>query len=548
MSQRNWQDTVAEKRRQQAEAISCFSTVPPPPPDNADHPDLSLEKDQNSKPETITDIDDATVLARKIASGQVTSEAVTRAYIAGPTGKLAFLTEVLFEKALIRAKELDRFYKQEGKTMGSLHGVPITLKDQFNVKGYDTTIGYTSRAFKPAVDDAVLVKMLEQLGAIVICKTNLPQSIMWCETENPLWGLTTNPMIPEYTPGGSTGGESALLYMHGSLIGLGTDIGGSVRIPAHMLGLYGLKPSSSRLPYTGVPVSTEGQEHVPSSIGPLARSLSSVYTLMKELALQEPWLKDNRCTPIPWRQNIYDSMLSQKLTFGLLLDDEVVRPHPSVTRVLQEAAASLSAHGHEVIDWDPTLHAECIEVMDLFYTVDGGEDIRREVEAGGEPLIPHVEKLVNRGKPISVYEYWQLNTRKRNLQQAYLEKWNSIRSTRTGRPVDALLMPVMPHSAVPHRATRWVGYTKVWNFLDYTALVIPAGKVTAADCEAPWNHAPRNEMDEWNSKVWEEKRREMAGNELPLGIQLVGRQLDEEKILAIGNVVDQILHPRLQDK
>ncbi|KAM6532387.1 hypothetical protein FSOLCH5_001812 [Fusarium solani] len=328
--------------------------------------------------------------------------------------------------------------------------------------------------------------MLKQLGAIIIAKTNLPQSIMWCETENPLWGLTTNPMMPGYTPGGSTGGESALLYMHGSMIGLGTDIGGSIRIPAHMMGLYGFKPS-----------------------------------------------------------DVYENASQRKLTIGVLYDDGVVKPHPPISRVLEETVAALTAEGHEVIEWNDKLHAECIEVMDLFYTVDGGEDIRREVEAGGEPFIPHVNKLINRGKPISVFEYWQLNKRKRALQQAYLEKWNSILSPRTGKPIDVLLMPPMPHPAVPHRATRWVGYTKVWNFVDYTALVIPAGKVKAEDCKATWDHAPRNEMDEWNAKIWEENKKDMAEKELPIGVQLVGRNLDEEKVLAIGKVLDDMLQSRM---
>ena len=131
--------------------------------------------------------------------------------------------------------------------MGPLHGIPTTLKDQFDVKGYDSTLGYLSRALSPAKDDAVLVKMLRSLGAVIVAKSNLPQSIMWCETENPLFGLTTNPYSRDYTPGGSTGGEAALIACGASALGFGTDIGGSIRIPSHMMGIYGLKPSVSIL-------------------------------------------------------------------------------------------------------------------------------------------------------------------------------------------------------------------------------------------------------------------------------------------------------------
>lgn len=239
---------------------------------------------------------------------------------------------------------------------------------------------------------------------------------------------------------------------------------------------------------------------------------------------------------------MYEEILSRKLTVGLLLDDGVVRPHPAITRVVQAAAAALKLDGHELVDWNADLHPECIEVMDSYYTADGGEDIRREVDAGGDPFIPHVEKLVNKGKAISVYEYWQLNKRKRNLQQTYLEKWNSIKSPSTGKPVDVLLMPVMPHPAVPHNGCRWVGYTKVWNFLDYTAMAIPGGKVGAQDFEAQWNYPARNEMDEWNAKLWTDNKADMVDMQLPVGIQIVGRGLEEEKVLAVGKILDDLFH------
>jgi amidase len=143
----------------------------------------------------------------------------------------------------------------------------MTMKDQFDIAGVDSSLGYVGRAFKPAARDCVLVSLLKQMGAIIIAKSNLPQSIMvrhahvfsfqlfaysseyqheqWCETENPLWGLTVHPDNPAFTPGGSTGGEGTLLSLWGSVVGWGTDIGGSIRIPSHMNGLYGLKPSVS---------------------------------------------------------------------------------------------------------------------------------------------------------------------------------------------------------------------------------------------------------------------------------------------------------------
>lgn len=266
-----------------------------------------------------------------------------------------------------------------------------------------------------------------------------------------------------------------------------------------------------------------------------------MHQITKEIILQEPWTQDCRCVPIPWRQNIYDEVSNRKLTIGVIRDDGVVKPHPTISRVIEQAVAALQSEGHEVIEWKPDYHAECIEVMDAYFTVDGCEDIRRDVEAGGEPFIPAVERLIKRGDAISVFEYWQLNKRKKQLQQAYLEKWNKAISEETGRVVDALITPPLPHAAVPHNGIKWVGYTKVWNLLDYTALVIPAGKVEPRDLEVAWDHEPRNEMDEWNKKLWDDNKSEMVNNLLPVDIQIVGRNLEEEKVLAIGKVIDGLL-------
>lgn len=144
---------------------------------------------------------------------------------------------------------------------------------------------------------------------------------------------------------------------------------------------------------------------------------------------------------------------------------------------------------------------------------------------------------MNKGKPISVYAYWQLNKLKLVQQKRYLDKWNAVFSP-SGRKVDVLLTPVMPHSAVPHRACRWVGYTKVWNFLDYSAAVIPGGAVDkSVDAKAGTSYVPRNPIDEWNWSLYDPES--MDG--MPVGIQIVGRKLEEEKVLGAAKVMEAIL-------
>ncbi|KAI0869920.1 amidase [Hypoxylon argillaceum] len=526
-----WQAIVDKKRQIQRDLLSL----------HANHETRAAHDEGADSPIDVVGFGE---LAAQLSRGELSCVDVIKAYIARACeahAKTNCLTEISFNNALRRAKELDDYFAEHGRTVGPLHGIPVTLKDQFDIAGLDSTIGYVGRAFHPATKDSALVAMLQSLGAIVIAKTNLPQSIMWCETDNPLWGLTTNPLHSAYTPGGSTGGEAALLASKGSVLGWGTDIGGSIRIPSHVMGIYGFKPSSARLPYRGVPVSTEGQEHVPSSVGPMARSLDAIHAAFKSLIELQPWDFDARCAAVPWREDVYQSVLTRPLVIGVLFDDEVVRPHPPIVRVLRSAVEALRGAGHCIVDWNARLHAECVDVMDQYYRVDGGEDIREAVRAGGEPFIPHVKKLVDCGSPLSVFQYWQLNKKKWELQQQYLEKWNSIRSAEGDRPVDVLIMPPMPHTSVPHGGCRWVGYTKVWNVLDYPAIVIPGGHVRDQDVSDTWSFEPRNAIDEWTKGLWENNREVMASLKLPVGVQIIGRRYADEVVLAAAKVVDNIL-------
>lgn len=347
-------------------------------------------------------------------------------------------------------------------------------------------------------------------------------------------------------------------------MGWGTDIGGSIRQPAALCGLFGMKPSSTRFPYAGVPVSHEGQSHVPSSIGPLARDLPTLVTVMKECLSAEPWILDPSVTPIQWREDAFQSVQKRPLKIGVIFDDGVVKPHPEIEAAVRLAADMLEAAGHEVVAWDTSDHMGCIETMDQFYRADGGEDIRRDVEAAGEPMIPHVAALVGSSKPISVYDYWQLSRRKIQAQEAYNKKWNATASLhgrtreqsrqqdQPSRCVDVIISPVAPHTAVPHRSARWTGYTKIWNFLDYTALAIPFGtisqesdgrcglpKISAGAAQQAYmqNHVARNALDQWNHGLYDPQL--MDG--LPVGLQIIGRRFEEEKVLGVANVMEKLM-------
>ncbi|KIW17130.1 hypothetical protein PV08_04321 [Exophiala spinifera] len=529
-----WEEIAQRKRLQREECIHRFRRLV----DGAPQP---RKRSAGEVVDQLVDQIDVPTLTQRYASGEVSVEdvvlrAIDRSIAAHKQTNC--LTEPLFESAVQRARELDHYFRTHGKLVGPLHGIPMSLKDQFDIAGVDTTFGYVGRAFHPASEDAPVTKVLKDLGAVIITKTNVPQTILWGETENPLWGLTTLPGRPDLTAGGSSGGEAALLSLEGSLCGWGTDIGGSIRGPSNFNGLFGLKPSNARMSHHGVPGPHEGQEHVPSSVGPLAKRLSSLVAVTRAVLNSQVWLQDPKVVPIPWREDVYRGVLNQRLRIGLIIDDRVVEPHPPVKRAVQEAAALLRNAGHEIVPWDTSEHMSFIEIQDQFYRADGGEDIRREIAAAGEPMLPHVEGLVASSKPISVYDYWQLNKAKVQAQQAYNRKWNKA-------GVDVLLSPVAAHTALPHRCFRYTGYTKVWNFLDYTALSFPLTRVSEDldSNDINGTSTPTQGSSSELSNLFNTYNRQLydlaAMNGLSVGVQIIGRRFEEEKVLGVAEVLQR---------
>ena len=190
----------------------------------------------------ITEQYDATGLLSELAQGNFKAEQVVRAFAKRAAicqQATNCLTEILFEDALVRARELDAHFKKTGRPIGPLHGLPISLKDTLKIKGYDASVGVAALCFKPADTNSALVDLLLSKGAVVYCKTNIPQTMMALDSHNYVFGRTLNPRNTKLTAGGSSGGEGALIAMRGSILGVGTDVGGSIRIPAASNGLYG---------------------------------------------------------------------------------------------------------------------------------------------------------------------------------------------------------------------------------------------------------------------------------------------------------------------
>lgn len=291
----SWYDLAVDKRQRQSETIPSQWRIQLPP-ESALNVISSPETCGLLTPEEIeiTNVS-VEILLLKLAAGEWSSFVVTTAFYkrAVISHQLVnCLTEIFVERALARATELDEYMKKTGKVAGPLHGLPISLKDQLCIKGLETTMGYVSWIGKYAESNAVLVDILYECGAVPFVRTNVPQTLMWGETFNNIFGRTSNPHNRSLTSGGSSGGEGALVALKGSPLGVGSDIGGSIRDPAALCGVYGLRPSYGRIPYGGAVNSMEGQDSMPSVLGPLSGSVGGLKIFMEAVINAEPWLRD----------------------------------------------------------------------------------------------------------------------------------------------------------------------------------------------------------------------------------------------------------------
>src|SRR5215467_7061994 len=196
----------------------------------------------------------ATSLARAIREKQVSSHEVVEAYIhriEAVNPRLNAVVQLTADTALARAKQADVALARR-EINGPLHGVPITIKDSFDTEGIISTAGTKGRVSFIPQQDATAVARMRAAGAIILGKTNLPELSLAYESNNLIYGRTNNPYDLSRTPGGSSGGESAIIAAGGSPLGLGTDGFGSIRLPAHFCGIAGLKPTAGRVPYTGL--------------------------------------------------------------------------------------------------------------------------------------------------------------------------------------------------------------------------------------------------------------------------------------------------------
>ncbi|KAH7381371.1 amidase signature domain-containing protein [Phaeosphaeria sp. MPI-PUGE-AT-0046c] len=562
MTTSGWESTAKQKREAILAAIPQqwrISNIP----SIDEQPDVTQYIEQYlSKEELAITACSADQLAQKCGSGEWSAEDITRAFChraALAHQLLSCLHEIFFDAAIEDAKKLDAYYQEHKRTKGPLHGVPVSLKDQFHIKDVETTMGYVGwigtfegkkGTGKEKVYESEMVTMLRNSGAVLYCKTSVPHTLMSGETINNIIGYTLNPKNRRLTAGGSSGGEGALIGSRGSPLGLGTDIGGSIRIPAAFNGLFGLRPSTGRLPYHGMANSMDGQNSILSVVGPIATNAASLRLITQAFLDQKPWEIDPLVHEIPWRymeensinENIQDGRGMQKrggkLCFGLLKHDGVVGPMPPIKRALDMLVAALEEAGHEVIEWTPPSHKIINDTGYKSWIFDGGVDVKSAFALSGEPMSKQIEFFNSVSDQFSASDIAAVNVEMRTLRKEYLDYWNSTAAnTSTGRAVDAVISPLAPFPAARPEKFTYYGYSTWVNVLDYTSITVP---VTKVDKGVDGKDSEYKALDKRDQQIQDDYDPEIYDGS-HVSVQIVGRRLQEEKMLAIAAYVESLL-------
>ncbi|GAA5904507.1 uncharacterized protein JCM6883_006515 [Sporobolomyces salmoneus] len=495
------------------------------------------------------------------------------------------LTEILFSPALKTAMDLDEEFEKTGQIKGPLHGVPVSFKDQIDIKGVDSTMGFTHQKNHPPTADATLVSIVRASGGIPLAKTNVPQTMLSFECANPLFGITRNPYDPERISGGSSGGEAALLASDGSALGFGSDVGGSLRIPCHFSGCFALKPTTQRYPSKGCRSTNHGFDAIKSSMGPMGRSVEDVELLTKvvfERVKAEGLGKFEEVRSAGYQQ----VELQKKLKFGYYLTDGFCHASPACSRAVLETVEALRKQGHEVVEI-PSPNA--IEAMEIFVALTSAN--------GYEPLLANLMGdpqesslfLVTIGPKLP----WFLRSLLGYIAENWLGDDKMARLLRASRRKSALEMQAWQHKRDEYvtkfrkevfqdnnldfvlcstQATPALKHGQTWdlsplaigtilyNVVDSAVGLIPVTRVSPTlDALTPEFYDKISASSPTRGSKLVEGRvygasfetpavkriydaEEMEG--LPVGIQLVGGWGEEEKVIEGMKVVDKALGQR----
>ncbi|HEX5825855.1 MAG TPA: amidase [Candidatus Limnocylindrales bacterium] len=404
------------------------------------------------------------IRTRRISSVEAVDACLARIEVVNP--RLNAVVR-LTDDARERAREADREVAV-GTSRGPLHGVPFTIKDSLDTAGVVTTAGTVGWRERVPTRDATVVARLKAAGGILLGKTNTPEFTWSDETDNDVYGRTSNPYDLERTPGGSSGGAAAIVAAGGSPFDIGSDTGDSIRQPAHVCGVAGLKPTSGRLPRTGHWPGYAGLLESFTQLGPLARRVEDLELLLPILA--GPDGEDPHVQPVALGDPAAVGV--DALRVVAFTDNGILTPTPETGLAVTAAAAAISAAGAHVRDEVPPGLDDAWTTWDGLIRADGFAWLRRLIEAAGTPGWGSyaTRGWITPGDPLPGDE-----------MTALVERADAIRAglLRWMQDVDLIVCPAMPQPAIRHgeSTAAWFGdtYSDVHNLTGWPAVVVRGG-------------------------------------------------------------------------
>ncbi len=373
----------------------------------------------------------------------------------------------LADDARARARDADARLVR-GEPVGPIHGVPFTIKDSLDTAGLVTTAGTVGWAARMPARDATAVARLRAAGGILLGKTNTPEFTWSDETDNDVYGRTSNPYDLERTPGGSSGGPGAIVAAGGSPFDIGSDTGDSIRQPAHVCGIAGLKPTSGRVPRTGHWPDYRGILESLTQLGPMARRIEDLELLLPIIA--GPDGEDPHVAPVPLGDPA--SVEVGRLHVVAFTDNGVRTPTPATADAVEAAARALAAVG-ATVEWRvPPDTADAWNAWDRLVRADGWAWLHRLIADAGTPGMGSYDarSWLTPSTPLAAHELTALVERVDAIRARYL-RWM------TG--IDLLVCPAMPQPAIRHGESTapWFGdtYSDVHNLTGFPAAVVRGG-------------------------------------------------------------------------
>lgn len=491
-------------------------------------------------------------MLQRLAKGEVTSIDLVEQHIARIEAVNPALNAMVvkrYDSARKEAADIDR-RRKAGEKLPPLAGLPVTIKESIDFKGYPSTYGVQSRANAIAAADDPYVAALRNAGAIALGKTNVPQLLIFIETDNPVYGRTNNPWNPGRTCGGSSGGEAAIIAAGGSPLGLGNDIGGSCRYPANFCGIVGIKPTKGRNPDAGMDGVSRGEQTIVSQVGILARTVEDAALGLSVIdrAIRTPLIP---APPLPDFRTVDPA----KLKIGFYTDDGVMTSSPGIRRAVREAAQHLASAGSEIVEWTPPSPEKAHHLLFALLSADGGMDFKQLLRGGAvhpsiKPLLmlagrsraslsvlhtvlnlagqPSLAKATKSFGHTSAAAYWALVDELGAYRRAFEEAIDKA-------GIDLILGPTCAIPAFVHGATKDLALAGA-NAILHNVTGYPAGSVPVTRIRPDEEGARPDTRD-----IVEKAARscELGSAGLPVGVQVAGRSWREDQVFAAMHVIEQ---------